>query len=206
MKRACQHARSAFNVVAGLDQDFRAARHPHIHARTEAHQSDPFAALHDVSALLPAHYPPRDQSGNLFEDYFSCCCRKRNNVLLILERRARTHGRQKFTGAVVHGGNRAGFWRSIDVHVPYRQENADTLARPPGIVFFGNHHNAAIRRRYQGSWFGRNSALRIAEKIENEGSEKDQDNRHNDPMEEKCRNSQGERGHPEVIALFNHVP
>ena len=102
--------------------------------------------------------------------------------------------------------SRAGFWRTIDVYVPYRQENADALARAPGILFFGDHHNAAIRWRNQGSRFGGYSALRIAEKIEYEGSQKDPHARHNHPMKEKCRNTQGERGQPEVIALFNHVP
>ena len=64
----------------------------------------------------------------------------------------------------------------------------------PLIGLVGDDHDAAVGRRDDGAGFGRNFALGIAEEVKDEEGQRDKNDADDDPVSEKCTDSQDQRG------------
>src|SRR6266446_667195 len=72
---------------------------------------------------------------------------------------------------------------AIDVNIPNREEDTDARARTACVFFFGDYHDAAIRRGNNYARIGRDCPLRITKKRKTEKAKGDQDARKNPPMQ-----------------------
>ena len=68
-----QDRRSSLNPIAGLYLDGGIAIEQNIHPRAKLDESHPFAAGHLISHFEIKNDAPRDQSGDLLEDYGAAC-------------------------------------------------------------------------------------------------------------------------------------
>jgi hypothetical protein len=91
------------------------------------------------------------------------------------------------------------------VHVPDRQKDADALARDARLILIRDNNHTSIRWGNDRVKVGRNDTLRIAEEIENKGRQKHQKNSRDNPVSQESRDTQSQRGHPEVVSLFDHA-
>src|SRR5713101_5493366 len=95
-----------------------------------------------------------------------------DDVLLILSRGARAHGGMKTASLVFELGDAPGQRRTIYMDIPNRQENADALSGAAVERFVGHHNDSSVCRRDNGTGFGGNDALRVAEEIQNKNRQK----------------------------------
>ena len=92
------------------------------------------------------------------------------NVLLILKRGVLVPCGQEFSGLVIETSNFSGGRRAIDVDIPNRQKNANTLTWTPVICFVFDDNYSAISGGDDEARFTGNYSIRVAKETENKES------------------------------------
>ena len=104
-------------------------REKDVHARSEPHQADAFAAFEHLTFADPTHDPARQDSNHLPEHDGLSVVVDPDFIQLVVVRPF-VVGRQKLAGAIVDARDTAGDRRAVDVHIHRRQKNRDLLPRP----------------------------------------------------------------------------
>src|SRR5271170_5622886 len=98
-----------------------------------------------------------------------------NNVLFVFTRGVGAEGGVETAGAIYDVGDAPGGGGALHVNVPDGKKNADAMAHYGVQHFVHDFDDAAIGGGNDDAGSGGDYALRIAEKIENEEAEENQD-------------------------------
>ena len=91
--------------------------------------ANPLAPQDGIANRFPTDNTAGDPSGDLLEDYFPAVALNVERILLVFRRRPAAHGPVELSGAILDGCDASRYRRPVDVHVEYREEHADPLAR-----------------------------------------------------------------------------
>ena len=97
--------------------------------------------------------------------------RSRKKNAIVVGGSGLAHGGGKFAGAVVHLGDSAIGWGTVDVNVPDSKKDGDALAGAAVKIFVFDDQYAAVGGGDNGIGASRDDAIGIAEEIEDEGGE-----------------------------------
>ena len=171
---AHNRAERTYDVLADGHPELRVGRQEDVHAGSEFHQADAFAAPEDVSLAHAAHDSAGQDPDDLPDDHPTSTVIDPDLVQLVVAGGLAVCG-QEPAGAVLDARDVAIHRRAVHVYVERRQEDRDLRPvagrRPPAVARPRDHH-LPVGRRHDEPGIGGNASLRVAEEEREEPPER----------------------------------